>query len=71
MLSELVTELMELENISVRELAKITKLSPTSIQELKSGKKDNPTFLSLLKIVEALGGAIVFKKGNKELVHVP
>lgn len=70
-LSELISELMEEEHISVRELAKKTKLSPTVIQEIKSGKKDNPTFNSLISVIEALGAEIVVKKNNKERFHAP
>ncbi|WP_243397171.1 helix-turn-helix domain-containing protein [Leptospira kmetyi] len=70
-LSEMVSELMEQERISVRELADKTNLSPTVIQDIKSGKRDNPTFNSLISVIEALGAEIVFKKGNKELYHVP
>ncbi|MCG6195669.1 helix-turn-helix domain-containing protein [Leptospira sp. FAT2] len=70
-LSEMISELMEQEHISVRELAEKTNLSPTVIQDIKSGKRDNPTFNSLISVIEALGAEIVFKKGKKELYHVP
>ncbi|RHX83207.1 helix-turn-helix domain-containing protein [Leptospira stimsonii] len=71
LLSELISELMEIEKVSVRKLATMTNLSPTVIQEIKSGKRENPTFDSLTKLIGALGGEIVFKKGKKELAQVP
>ncbi|QOI44993.1 DNA-binding protein (plasmid) [Leptospira interrogans serovar Canicola] len=43
----------------------------TQIQEIKTGKQENLTFQSLVKVMEALDAEIVFKKGRKELAHVP
>ncbi|WP_235595440.1 helix-turn-helix domain-containing protein [Leptospira interrogans] len=70
-LSEMISELMEQEQISVREFAVKTNLSSTVIQDIKSGKRDNPTFNCLISVIEALGTEILFKKGNKEFYHVP
>lgn len=66
-LSELMLSIMEEDDISVRELAKIAGLSPTIVQELKSGKKDNLTLKSFNKIVSSLGYKLVLKKGRKQI----
>lgn len=66
-LSELVTSMMEDDELSVRQLAKLAGLSPTIIQELKSGKKDNVTLKSFDKIVSSMGYKIILKKGRKQI----
>ncbi|EMO82480.1 helix-turn-helix domain-containing protein [Leptospira kirschneri] len=71
LLSEVIAQLMEMEKVSVRKLAKLTNLSPRVIHEIKTGKQENPTFQSLVKVMEALDAEIVFKKGRKKLAHVP
>jgi predicted transcriptional regulator len=69
-LSEMLIELMEVEKVSVRELSKKAKVSSTVIQEIRSGKQENPTLNVLSKLVHTLGGEIVIKKGKKVLVSV-
>jgi ribosome-binding protein aMBF1 (putative translation factor) len=69
-LSETIIGLMESEKLSVRELAKRANVSSTVIQEIRSGKQDNPTLLVLSKLIHTLGGEIVIKKGKKNLAVV-
>jgi len=69
-LSETIINLMESEKVSVRELSKLAKVSSTVIQEIRSGKQDNPTLLVLSKLVHTLGAEIVIKKGKKTLASV-
>lgn len=69
-LSEMLVDLMESENLSVRELAKKAHVSSTVIQEIRSGKQDNPTLSVLSKLVHSLGAEIVIKKGKKTLATV-
>lgn len=64
-LSELLLAVMEEDHLSVRKLAKEAQVSPSLIQDLRSGKKDNLTFKSFSHIVEALGYDIVLEKRNK------
>ncbi len=61
LLSELILALMEEDHISVRELAKEAGISPTIIQELRSGKKKNITLNTFLKIMKACDRAVIIE----------
>ncbi len=54
-LSELLLALMEEDEISVRELAREAGVSPTIIQQIRSGDKGNLTLSTLISILDALG----------------
>ena len=54
-LSELILALMEQDEISVRKLAKIADVSPTLIQEMRSGLKKNYSMETFYKILKSLG----------------
>lgn len=69
-LSELLLAVMEEDHISIRKLAKEAGISPSLIQDLRTGKKDNLTFRSFSNIVEALGYDIVLEKRRKKS-HAP
>ena len=71
LLSELIIALMEEDQISVRKLAKAAGISPTMIQALRSGKKENLTLSTIASIAQALGYAAFLtlkKKGEKQRV---
>ena len=55
LISEFMIEKMEEENISVRELAKQAKVSPTTIQNLRSGNAEAVKFKTLSNIMQKLG----------------
>ena len=55
LLSEIVCALMEKDNISVRKLAEMAKLSPTVIQAMKSGSKKDFSMKSFFKVLKELG----------------
>ena len=55
LISEFMIEKMEEENISVRELAKEAKVSPTTIQNLRSGNAEAVKFKTLSNIMQKLG----------------
>ena len=55
LISEFMIEKMEEENISVRELAKEAKVSPTTIQNLRSGNAEAVKFKTLSSIMQKLG----------------
>lgn len=55
LISEFMIEKMEEENISVRELAKEAKVSPTTIQNLRSGNAETVKFKTLSSIMQRLG----------------
>ena len=58
LISEFMIEKMEEEQISVRELAKKAKVSPTTIQNLRSGKSDTVKFRTLATVLQNLGYAL-------------
>ena len=58
LISEFMIEKMEEENISVRELAKEAKVSPTTIQNLRSGNADGVKYKTLSNIMQKLGYAL-------------
>jgi DNA-binding Xre family transcriptional regulator len=68
LLSELIQCLMEQEGKSVRELARQVGISPTVIQDIRSGDRSNVTLRNFLGIIEALGGQVAVRKGKKEMV---
>lgn len=49
---------MEEENISVRELAKEANVSPTTIQNLRSGNAESVKYKTLSNIMQKLGYAL-------------
>ena len=66
LLSELLIALMQENEISVRKLAKEVGLSPTVIQELKSGKKKNITLQNFINILDSLGYLLIVEKQAKQ-----
>jgi len=62
LLSELFIALMEEDHVSVRKLAKAAGISPSIIQDIRSGKKENITLRSFTNIASALGYGIVLEK---------
>jgi len=68
LLSEILCEAMEKSNVSVRVLAAKAELSPTVIQEIRSGKKKNTTLNSISNIFSSLGYKVVIKKRKQEFV---
>jgi DNA-binding Xre family transcriptional regulator len=58
LISEFMIEKMEEENISVRELAKEAKVSPTTIQNLRSGNAESVKYKTLSNIMQKLGYAL-------------
>ncbi len=68
LLSEVVHGLMEQERKSVRQLAREVGISPTVIQDIRSGGRTNVTLRSFLGIVSALGGEVAVRKGKEEMV---
>lgn len=62
LLSELLIALMEKDRVSVRKLAKAAGISPSIIQDIRSGKKENITLRSFSNIAAALGYGVVLEK---------
>ena len=59
LISELLLAAMEEDHISVRKLAKEAEVSPTIIQELRSGRKLNITIETLSRILDVIGYQII------------
>lgn len=63
--SELLLAVMAEDNISIRSLAKQAGISPTIIQDLRSGKRDNLTLKTFVSLIDALGYSLVLESHNK------
>ena len=70
-LSELLLAIMQEDHISVRKLAQEAGVSPSLVQDLRSGKKDNLTFKNFSNLVDALGYDIVLERRKKRKVATP
>ena len=64
LISEFLIEAMEENSISVRKLAKKAGVSPTIIQNMRSGKSANISINTLAPILSALQYRIEFVKDN-------
>lgn len=64
LLSELLAATIEKDDVSVRALAKEAGISPTIIQELKTGKRKNITLLTFNRVLNAIGYQITIKPIN-------
>ena len=63
-LSELILAMMAEDNVSVRKLAKQIGVAPSVVQSVRSGKHMNMTLKTFIKMIAALGGEIVVKRGG-------
>ena len=64
LISEMLIAAMEQDGVSVRALAKEAGVSPTVVQGIRSGTRENVTFNSVLKILKALGYKLKAEKAN-------
>jgi len=60
-LSEILLKLMQEEGISVRKLSNATGISPSVVQDIRSGSRKNMTVRNFLKMMNALGGKVAVK----------
>ncbi len=68
-ISELVLAAMEEDNISVRRLAKLAGVSPTIVQEMRSGSKKSYNTKSFFKVLKSLGyNFLLERKGHITLL---
>ena len=65
LISELLIAAMEQDDTSVRKLAQEAGVSPTIIQELKTGKRKNITVETLNRVLNAIGYQISVEPINK------
>ncbi|MEQ8241658.1 MAG: helix-turn-helix transcriptional regulator [Cyclobacteriaceae bacterium] len=66
-LSEIILAIMEGDHKSVRKLAQAAGVSATTIQNLRSGKKDDVKFSNFLSIVKACGYGLELVKDEKRI----
>ncbi len=66
-LSELIRALMEDDGESVRGLAKKVGLSPTVIQDIRSGKQKDMKITNFISIINACGFKMMLIKGKKSM----
>ena len=67
LLSETIKELMESGHKSVRKLAKESGLSPTVIQNIRSGLQEDMKLSNFLTISHACGYHLVLEKDDKRI----
>ena len=65
--SELMTSIMEDNDMSIRALAKEAKISASVIQDLRSGKQHDIKVSNLIKIAHAFGYEVILQKGKTRL----
>lgn len=65
--SELIISMMENDEKSVRKLAEEAHISPSVIQDLRSGKQHDIKVSNLIKIAHAFGYEIILQKGDEQL----
>jgi len=68
--SELMISIMQDDDVSIRELAREAKLSPSVIQDLRSGKQHDIKVSNLIKIANAFGYELILQKGEKKLAFL-
>jgi len=66
LVSELLIAAMKEDHISVRKLAQEAGVSPTVVQNVKSGKKTNITLSTLTRILDVIGYEISFQPKEDE-----
>jgi hypothetical protein len=71
-ISELVLAAMEEDNISVRKLAKLAGVSPTVVQDMRSGLKKSFNTDTLFKIIKELGYSVLLERdGHITRLDIP
>lgn len=66
-LSEMVLAAMAQDDVSVRKLAKLAQVSPSVIQAIRSGSKDDFTIKSIFKVLNGLGYSILLEKNGQTI----
>ena len=65
--SELLISIMEGDDKSVRKLAKEVDLSPSVIQNIRSGKQQDIKLSNLVRIAAAFGYEVILKNGRSKI----
>ncbi len=67
LLSELLISLMENDQKSVRQLAKEANISPSVIQDIRSGKQKDIKISNFLQVIKACGYKLILEKGENRI----
>jgi ribosome-binding protein aMBF1 (putative translation factor) len=67
LLSELLIAIRENDQLSVRQLAKETNISPSVIQNIRSGKQKDMKISNFLQIAQACGYRLILEKGEERI----
>jgi len=67
LLSEMLFAAMEEDDISVRKLAELAGVSPTIIQEIRSGKRKNVSARSIFKILGVLDYKLIAERNGHRI----
>lgn len=65
--SELMISIMDNDDVSIRELAKEAGISPSVIQDLRTGKQQDIKVSNLIKIAHVFGYEVILQKGKTRL----
>ncbi|OGV29191.1 MAG: hypothetical protein A3E88_01875 [Legionellales bacterium RIFCSPHIGHO2_12_FULL_35_11] len=65
--SELLISIMDADDKSVRGLAEEARLSPSVIQDLRTGKQNDIKVSNLINIAKAFGYEVILQKGKEKL----
>lgn len=65
--SELMISIMEGDDVSVRNLAEEAGISPSVIQNLRSGKQHDIKVSNLIKIAHVFGFQVILERGHERL----
>ena len=67
LLSDLLIDMMEKDNKTVRSLAKEVGLSPTVIQNIRSGGQEDVKMSNFINISHACGYKVILQKGKERI----
>ncbi len=65
--SELIISMMDDDEKSIRKLAEEADLSPSVIQDLRTGKQHDIKVSNLIKLADAFGYELILRKGEKSI----
>lgn len=65
--SELLLAMMEEDEVSVRELAKMAGISPSVVQKLRTGEQKDLKMSNFMNIAEQFGYTVILEKGDNRI----
>lgn len=65
--SELLLAMMEEDEVSVRELAKMAGISPSVVQKLRTGEQKDLKMSNFMNIAKQFGYTVILEKGDNRI----